>query len=255
MIALVTGASRGIGRAVALALADAGHHVVATMRNPDDGVELAKQGIAVEHMDVTDPMSIQIPDGLGILVNNAAIESPYLPVEHQPIEDWRSGFETNLFGVVEVTRRAIPTIRSTGEGVIVNMTTASVPVAMPFYAVYRASKAAVAAMSESLRAELSVFGIRVIEIVPGPIDTDMLESSGRVLEAAEQAGYEALAGRAHAGRHAIDPMTTSTEEAAQRIVDAIDDPNMNGKVACDDLGQQIIDLWATNPRSMLSGPW
>lgn len=255
MIALVTGASRGIGRAVAMALAEAGHHVVATMRNPQDGEDLAKQGIAVEHLDVTDPASINIPDGLGILVNNAAIESPYLPVEHQSIEDWRAGFETNLFGLVEVTRRAIPVMRAAGEGVIVNMTTASVPVAMPFYAVYRASKAAVAALSESLRAELSVFGLRVIEIVPGPIDTDMLESSGRVLEAAEQPGYEELAERAHAGRHAIDPMTTSTEEAARRIVDAIENPNVNGKVACDDLGQQILDLWATDPRPMLNGPW
>ncbi|HEX9766404.1 MAG TPA: SDR family NAD(P)-dependent oxidoreductase [Nitriliruptorales bacterium] len=255
MLALVTGASRGIGRAVAIALAEAGHDVVATMRKPEDGTDLADHGITVERLDVTEPDAIAIPDGLGILVNNAGVEGPMLPVEHHPISDWRWMFETNVFGLLEVTRRAIPAMRANGAGVVVNVTTGALPVAMPFYAVYRASKAAVGAMSESLRAEMAPFGIRVLEVVPGPIDTDMLASSGRVPEAVDHGGYEELAKRAHAGRHAVDPMTTPVDEAAARIVAAIEDPDVNGRVACDSLGQLILTQWARDPASMLNGPW
>ena len=255
MRALVTGASRGIGRAVALALAEVGHDVVATMRNPDDGADLAQQGIEVARLDVTDHDTISIPDGLGILVNNAAIESPYLPVEHQPLSDWRQAFETNVFGLIEVTRRAIPSMRANGSGVIVNITTGGLPVAMPFYSVYRASKAAVAAFGESLRTEVAPFGIRVIEVIPGPIDTDMLASSARLPEAAAFEDYADMARKTQAGRLSVDPMTTPTEVAARNIVGAIDDPAVAGKIGCDPLSEQILAQWVANPLGGLDLDW
>ena len=255
MRALVTGASRGIGRAVAIALAEAGHGVVATMRNPDDGADLREHGIEVTRLDVTEHDTISIPDGLGILVNNAAIESPYLPVEHQPLADWRVAFETNVFGLVEVTRRAIPTLRANGSGVIVNLTTGALPIAMPFYSIYRASKAAVAAFGESLRTELKPFGIRVIEVVPGPIDTDMLASSARLPEAAAFDDYADMARKTQAGRLSVDPMTTPTEVAARNIVAAIEDPNVVGKVGCDPLSEQVLAQWVANPLAGLELDW
>ncbi len=127
-VALVTGASRGIGRAVALELARRGFEVVATMRDPRAGVDLAKEAgqagnrLRVERLDVEQPDSIRIPEGLRVLVNNAGVEGPYLPVEEAPLALWRRIFETNVFGLVEVTRRAIPALRASGGGVVCNLT-------------------------------------------------------------------------------------------------------------------------------------
>jgi NAD(P)-dependent dehydrogenase (short-subunit alcohol dehydrogenase family) len=173
-------------------------------------------------------------------VNNAAIETDYLPVEHAPPEAWRAVFETNLFGLVELTRRAIPRLRAAGGGVIVNVTSASLLFPMPFYAVYRASKAAVAALGETLRAELRPFGIRVLEVLPGPVETDLLAESDREPEAAACAGYEALARWAHVGRRSMSGRTTPAAEAARRIADAILDERAPLRVACDDLGAGMI---------------
>ena len=105
--AVVTGAGRGLGRALALELARRGFRVHATLRDPsraeplraaarDAGVELA-----IERLDVCDPASIALPDGLRVLVNNAGVDKPNLPVEHTPMTLWREMFETNLFGLVE----------------------------------------------------------------------------------------------------------------------------------------------------------
>lgn len=174
--ALVTGASRGIGRAVALELCQRGFDVVATMRDPAAGLDLigvadaqgAAGSIEVARLDVTDTSTIDLPDDLRVLVNNAGVELENLPVEETTSPAWREVFETNLFGLVEVTQRAIPTLRKRGGGVIVNVTSGGLMVPMPFFGLYRASKAAVSAMGESLRAEVAPFGrARPPAVVPG----------------------------------------------------------------------------------------
>lgn len=244
--ALVSGAGRGLGRALALELARRGFDVLATMRDARAGQGLAEaagpdaQRIRVQALDVTKPETIVLPERLSVLVNNAAIETDYLPVEHAPLEAWRAVFETNVFGLVELTRRAIPRLRAAGGGAIVNLTSASLLFPMPFYAVYRASKAAVAALGETLRAELRPFGIRVLEVLPGPVETDLLAESDREPEAAACAGYEALARWAHTGRRGMSGRTTPAPEAARRIVDAILDERAPLRVACDDLGAGMI---------------
>src|SRR5436853_3270272 len=88
-IAVVTGASRGIGRAVALELAARGFDVVATMRDPAAGTGLPPT-VRVERLDVTAPSTIRLPDGLRVLVNNAGVEGEYLSVEDAPLSQWRS---------------------------------------------------------------------------------------------------------------------------------------------------------------------
>ena len=247
-IALVTGASRGIGRAVSLELARRGFEVVATMRAPRAGATLAEEAarlgvrLRVERLDVTDPESIRIPSGLRVLVNNAGIEEDYLPVEATPIEQWRRVFEANLFGLVEVTRAAIPALRAAGGGVICNVTSSSGLVPTPFYAVYRASKAAVSAIGESLRAELAPFGIRVVEVLPGPIDTDMLAHSDRTYEAEALPGYEAMARRSLEMRRQV-PSVTSAADAARAIADAILDDASPLRRGCDPLGEQLLGAW------------
>lgn len=244
--ALVSGAGRGLGRALALELARRGFDVLATMRDVRAGEALlaaagpdAKR-IRVAPLDVTKPETIALPERLRVLVNNAGVETGYLPAEHAPLEAWRSVFETNVFGLAELTRRAIPALRAAGGGVIVNVTSASLLFPMPFYAIYRASKAAVQALGESLAAELRPFGIRVIEVLPGPVETDMLAGSDREPEAAAHAGYEALARWAHAGRQGVSGSATPAAEAARRIADAILDDASPLRVACDEVGRAMI---------------
>lgn len=242
--ALVTGASRGIGRATALELARRGFDVVASMRDPADAGVLVEEGhgrIRVMRLDVTNPTTIAIPDTLRVLVNNAGTETDYLPVEHAPISEWRRVFETNLFGLVEVTRAAIPSLRRAGGGVICNITTASLPFPMPFFAIYRASKAAVAALGESLRAELAPFGIRLLEVLPGPVETDMLSGSDRMPEAIEHSGYEELARWAYRGRQGAGASSTPAKDAADSIVDAILDDDAPLRVGCDPLGSGLLE--------------
>ncbi len=248
-IALITGASRGLGRAVALELAGRGFEVVATMRHPRAGAALPEEArkrgglLRVDRLDVESPETIRIPKGLRVLVNNAGVEGEYLPVEESPLDLWRRIFETNVFGLVEVTRRAIPALRASGGGVICNVTSSSLLFPMPFYAAYRASKAAVAALGESLRAELAAFGIRIVEILPGPIDTDMLAGSDRMPEAAAYEPYRRLAERARQARRDAAGMVTSAEDAARAIANAILDDVGPLRHACDPLGRAMLEGW------------
>src|SRR6476646_6891893 len=242
-VAVVTGASRGIGRAVALELAYQGFDVVATMRDPavweslpDEAVAARAQGtLRVEPLDVTLHDTIAVPDGLRVLVNNAGVEAEHPPFEATPLLLWRNMFEANVFGLVEVTRRAIPKLRAAGGGVICNVTSSSILAPVPFYAPYRSSKAAVSAIGESLRAELAPFGIRVLEIMPGPIDTDMLANSDRAPEAVEWPDYAAMAQRYYEGRRNIEGSVASTGDAAHAIVSAILDDAAPLRVGCDPL--------------------
>jgi NAD(P)-dependent dehydrogenase (short-subunit alcohol dehydrogenase family) len=243
--ALVTGASRGIGRAVALELAARGHRVVATMRDAAAGHDLASASIRVQRMDVTDPDAFRLPDDLTVLVNNAAVDGENHAVEDTPVDEWRRQFETNVFGLVEVTRRALPILRANGGGVIVNLSSASVAVPMPFFAVYRATKAAVQAMNESLRPEVAPFGIHVVEVWPGPVDTDMLAGSKREPEGARSPAYAPLA--AHVATLRAHESSTPVAEAARRIVDALEADPPPHRVACDDVGDSLLEGWSNTP--------
>jgi len=262
-VALVTGASRGIGRALALELARRGFDVVAGMRDPASGGDLAGEASATggsvraAALDLRAPDAIEIPAGLRVLVNNAGLDGAYLPVETTPMAQWRAIFETNFFGLVEVTRRAIPLLRASPGSVVCNVTSASLLFPMPFYAAYRASKAAVSALGESLRAELAPHGVRVVEILPGPIDTDMLAASDREPEAARDPVYRELAGKAFAGRKSVEGEVTPASRAAEAIADAILDDDAPLRCTCDALGQGLLAGWRASTdegwmRSMLS---
>jgi NAD(P)-dependent dehydrogenase (short-subunit alcohol dehydrogenase family) len=256
-MAVVTGASRGIGRAVALELAARGFDVVATMRNPDDGADLAtRPRLRVQRLDVTRPETIDLPDEVRVVVNNAAVEREHPSFESTPMELWRAMFETNVFGVIEVTRHAIPALRRAGGGVLSNVTSSSILAPVPFFAPYRSSKAAVSAIGESLRAELAPFGIRVLEIMPGPIETDMLAGSERPPEAIDDPAYAPMAKRYAAGRATAGEQSTPADQAARAIADAILDDDAPLRVACDPLAVGLLDGWRASSdeafmRSML----
>jgi NAD(P)-dependent dehydrogenase (short-subunit alcohol dehydrogenase family) len=247
--AVVTGASRGIGRAVALELAQRGFDVVATMRDPSAGDALAAElgdsrgTMRVARLDVTDPSTIDLPDGLRVLVNNAGVEDDNLPVEAMPTDVWRTLFETNVFGVVNVTQHAIPKLRASGGGVVCNVTSSSILAPVPFLGAYRASKAAISAFGESLMAEVAQFGIRVVEILPGPIATDMLSSSDRPAAAVDHEHYRALAERMWESRKGIRDQYTPAADAARAIVDAILDDDGPLRYGCDPLSEGMLAGW------------
>jgi len=245
--ALVTGASRGIGRAIALELAHRGFDTVATMRDPGAASSLADETsgrLRVRRLDVTDPSTFEVPEDLRVLVNNAGIDTDYLPVEHADIDDWRRMFETNVFGVVALTAAAIPTLRANRPSVVCSVTSSSILASVPFFSAYRASKAAVSAFNDSLRVEVEPFGIRVVEILPGPVDTDMFRLSTGESDAARFSDYRALAGVAAALRseHA-DPRVVDPAAAASAVVDAIVDSSGPMRYGCDPISLELLDLW------------
>jgi NAD(P)-dependent dehydrogenase (short-subunit alcohol dehydrogenase family) len=245
--ALVTGASRGIGRAVALELARRGFDTVATMRDPAAGSGMAEEAagrLQVLRLDVTDPSTFELPDDLSVLVNNAGVDTPYLPIEHADIGDWRRMFETNVFGTVALTSAAIPVLRGNRPSVVCTITSSSIIAAVPFYSAYRASKAAVSAFCDSLRVEVAPFGIRVVEILPGPVDTDMFRLSTGDLDAVRFPPYKALADIAGELRRAhADPRVVEPAAAASAVVDAIVDSSGPMRYGCDPVSDELIDLW------------
>jgi NAD(P)-dependent dehydrogenase (short-subunit alcohol dehydrogenase family) len=203
------------------------------------------ENVDIARLDVTDEASIVLPDSLRILVNNAGVDGENLSLEDTPLEEWRRQFETNLFGLVEVTRRAVPLMRAAGGGVIVNFTSSSVLAPMPFYSVYRATKAAVQAMSESLRTEVAPFGIHVMEVLPGPVDTDMLAASKFRSDARGTPPYREMAERVEQLREGES--ATSVSEAAAVVVDAICAEPPPCRLGCDPLGAALLSGWGTTP--------
>lgn len=244
--ALVTGASRGIGRSVAVELAARGFETVATMRNPADGSDLAEghQRIRVARLDVTDPASYDLPGDLRVLVNNAGVDSDYLPFEHGDLDDWRALLETNVLGVVGLTTAAIPILRNNRPAVLCNISSSSILASVPFYSAYRATKAAVSAMGDSLRVELAPSGIRVVEILPGPVDTDMFQLSTGDQAATRFDRYRPMAEvAARLRRETADPQVATPEDAAALIVDAILDDDGPMRYGCDPLSIGLLELW------------
>jgi len=258
--AVVTGAGRGLGRAIALELAGRGFDVLATLRRPEQAADLP--GLARERggrleparLDVTRPETIALPDDVRVLVNNAGVEGPWLPVEEAPLEVWRAVFEANVFGLVEVTRRALPALRRAPGGVVCNVSSSSLFAPMPFLAVYRASKAAVSALGESLRVELARFGVRVIEVVPGAIETDMLAGVAAPPAAVDSAVYGEAARRAHALRAPAAAAGTAAPVAARAIADAILDDASPLRVACDPMGAGLLEAFRAQDDESLQAP-
>lgn len=248
--AVVTGASRGIGKAVSIELARRGFSVVATMRDASGGEDLIgrtdlRGPIRVAALDIRDPGDFEMPDDLRVLVNNAGTRIPNIPVEETTMEEWRDIFETNVFGTIEVTRRAIPVLRRHG-GVICNVTTSNLLTPLPFFGAYRSSKAAISTLSETLRVELAPFGVRVVEILPGPIDTQMFRTSVmfKVPEAARFEPYRSVAeGHFPASRFLSEDLITPPERAAVAIVDAICDDEGPMRYGCDPMSVDALERW------------
>ncbi|HEY6553687.1 MAG TPA: SDR family NAD(P)-dependent oxidoreductase [Vicinamibacteria bacterium] len=176
-VALVTGASMGIGRAIAEQLARDGFEVIGASRNASAD-EPSLLGVRMATLDVTSDQSVRdCVSGLlaragriDVLVNNAG----YLAsgaVEEVPMDQAKAQFETNFFGAVRMIQAVLPTMRGQGGGLIVNITSLAGLVPLPFWGFYDASKFALEGLTEALREELRPFGIRVCAVEPGSIRT------------------------------------------------------------------------------------
>ncbi|MEA2435168.1 MAG: hypothetical protein QOG54_2625 [Actinomycetota bacterium] len=175
---LITGTSSGIGRAIAERLGSKGWNVYASARKLGSIGELKGKGCKLVALDVTDSdsiesavASIESSDGaIGALVNNAGY-GLHGAVETTPIDEARKQFDTNFFGLAELTNRVLPKMREAGRGRIVNMSSMGGRFTFPGGGYYHASKHALEAYSDALRYELRPFGIDVVIVEPGLIKT------------------------------------------------------------------------------------
>ena len=200
-VALVTGASSGIGAATAIKLKSLGYTVYAAARRTDRMAGLAETGIEVRGVDVTDDASmvalmdaiIAASGRIDILVNNAGYGS-YGALEDVPISEARRQVEVNLFGLARMTQLALPHMRTQHTGYIVNVSSVGGKIWTPLGSWYHATKFAVEGLSDSLRLEAKEFGIKVVVIEPGSIATEWSKISADTLDAASSGGaYTSLA--------------------------------------------------------------
>jgi NAD(P)-dependent dehydrogenase (short-subunit alcohol dehydrogenase family) len=236
-VALVTGASSGIGERTALRLQEAGFVVYAVARRVERLRTLADAGIHVFAMDVTDDDSmtsgvariVEEQARIDVLVNNAGYGS-YGAVEDVPIDEARRQFEVNVFGLARLTQlvtphmRAIATEHLAQRPRIVNISSIGGKFYEPLGAWYHATKFAVEGFSDSLRIELAPHGIDVIIVEPGPIRTEWNEiSRASLLEASSGGAYGEQAERVHHVMARADRRVSSSgpDVVAKKIVAAV----------------------------------
>lgn len=228
---LITGSSRGLGRAFAEAVLAAGHHVVATARDPQQLAGLVQQyGATVRAiaLDVTDPAAARhavqtAVDEFGrldVVVNNAGYGNMGT-VEDTTDEDFRAQMETNFFGVVNVSRAALPQMRKQRSGHIIQISSIGGRTSSPGLSAYQSAKWAVGGFSEVLSKEVAPLGIKVTIVEPGGFRTDWAGSSmtiGPVREEYQQSvGRYAEFMRQHDGQQMGDP-----RKAAQVLLQLVE---------------------------------
>ncbi|SFN81987.1 oxidoreductase [Mycetocola miduiensis] len=192
-VALVTGASSGIGAETARHLAGLGFTVYAAARRVDRMSELAARGIRTVSVDVTDDASMvalidQILAETGridVLVNNAGYGS-YGALEDVPLDEARRQFEVNVFGLARLSQLVLPHMRAQKDGYIVNVSSMGGKIWEPLGSWYHATKFAVEGLSDSLRAEVAPFGVKVVVIEPGVIRSEWSGISADTLEATSE---------------------------------------------------------------------
>lgn len=230
---LVTGASTGIGEAVARRLAGAGWDVFAGARSDADLERLERDGLTPVRLDVTDEASIAAARGaiaerpLDGLVNNAGVAITG-PLELVPLDELRRQLEINLVGQVAVTQAFLPAVRA-ARGRIVNMSSIGGRVALPLVGPYAASKFALEAVSDSLRRELRPWGIRVAVVEPGAVKTPIWDKGRTIADRLERDMgedarrlYGPLADRMRAEAEKIPDRGVEPDAVARAVEHALD---------------------------------
>jgi NAD(P)-dependent dehydrogenase (short-subunit alcohol dehydrogenase family) len=234
-VVLITGATDGLGRAAALLLAERGYRVFAAGRSPEKRAQLEalarekKLPLQTLHLDVCDAQSVEqgVADVLAkagaidVLINNAGVVI-VATVEEMSMADWRSQFETNVFGLIRVTQAVLPQMRERRKGRIVMLSSVAGLVTPPTYGPYSATKHAVEAISNALRHELYPFGIATVLIEPGYIVTGIQQASAELskayLENRDAGPYASIHGKSRSARNAARGSSGTTPEDCARVI-------------------------------------
>ncbi|OTP65601.1 oxidoreductase [Caballeronia sordidicola] len=230
---LITGSSRGLGRALAEAVLAAGHRLVATARKPSDLAELVEKygdSVRAVSLDVTDSVSARAAvkeavDAFGrldVLVNNAGYGN-VASIEEGDEDDFRAQIETNFFGVANVTRAAIPVMRAQQAGHILQISSIGGRAGSPGLSAYQSAKWAVEGFSEVLAKEVKPLGIKVTIVEPGGFRTDWAGSSMSVVQPGE--AYRESIGAFLAFRELVKPIGDPKKAALAILkIAGIDEP-------------------------------
>ena len=235
-VAVVTGTSSGIGFETALALARDGYHTYATMRDTTKSNKIKELGqkeglkISVLELDVDDKDSIKTAikkildekQSIDVLVNNAGW-GLWGCVEDVSIDEFKAQFETNFFSIIRLIQEVGPTMRKQCSGKIVNISSVAGRIGFPASPAYISSKFALEGLSESLRLEMSPFGVDVIIIEPGVIKTNFLNPVKLAKKSESDTAYRDITAKVVSGVKMMAEMGTPAKEVADTIVKAIKD--------------------------------
>jgi len=246
-IAIVTGAGRGIGRAIALSLADVGFCVVLVARSLAEVESTATgilsgggKGMAIS-VDVADWLSVQAmlqrtTDTFGridVLVNNAGIQGEIGPFVENDVQKWNHTIQVNLLGTVNCTRAALPSMMSQGQGKIINLSGGGATSPRANFSAYATSKAAIVRLTETLAEEVKPYNIQVNAVAPGAINTYMLEEV--LALGADKVGVAEMAAASYRAQqggdslaHVLELVTFLASDASGtltgKLISAVHDP-------------------------------
>ena len=258
-VALITGCSSGIGRALAETMRDAGYQVWACARKPADLASLQAAGLRALALDVNDAQAIaralaelhQEAGRLDVLVNNAGYGAMG-PLLDAGAAGMRQQFETNVLSLVELTRACFTLLRAS-QGLVVNIGSVSGVLVTPFAGAYCASKAAVTALSDALRMELAPFAIDVMEVQPGAIASRFgntaSQQASEVLR--EDSPWWPLREAVQARANASQQDATPTEAFARQLLAAIQRKNHPLRVRIGKGSRALPLLAALLPKRLL----
>jgi NAD(P)-dependent dehydrogenase (short-subunit alcohol dehydrogenase family) len=227
-IAIVTGASRGLGKEITRTLSDAGASVFKVARDSSMDLSIDLADPAAPHQVVA--ACLAKFGGIDILVNNAGVLGTVGPLERVPFADWQAAFSVNLFAPAHLCQLVAPIMRSRGGGKIINLSGGGATSPRPDFTAYGASKCALVRLTETLAIELAEAKIDVNAVAPGAMNTDMAK---RVLAAGPTASRDYAASVERAGKD-----TTQTMRNAAELVAFLASP------ACDGItGRLISAVW------------
>jgi NAD(P)-dependent dehydrogenase (short-subunit alcohol dehydrogenase family) len=262
-VALVTGSSSGIGFETALLLARNGFKTYASMRNLEKSKNITqlanreKLPLEVVQLDVNDDISVkQAIDKIvaaedyriDVLVNNAGY-GLFGALEDLSIEEIKAQFETNFFGVVQITQQVLPVMRKQKSGTIVNISSVGGRIGLPGLSAYHSTKFALEGLSESISYELEPFGIRVVIIEPGFIRTNIMNSSIIAKKAQDPKSpyFSSIQQLERSFKSAMENISASSppEEVAKVVLQAVTSENPKLRYAVGNDASSLIQAKTT----------
>ena len=247
---LITGSSSGIGKATVLEFANNGWNVIATQRNPENEKDFSSfKNVHLFALDVTKPESIkevfqQVATEFGkidVVVNNAGygVDGAFEAMTDEVIE---KQFNTNVFGLMRVTREAIKYMRPQGEGMIIQISSMGGKITFPLYSIYHATKFAVEGFTESLHYELAAFNIQLKLIEPGPIVTDFYGRSRQFIKPNDTDAYDGFIKKFNDAAEKVMKDAEGPEVVASTIFEAATNGSNKMRYAVGKPGPMLLKL-------------